>query len=435
MKKFRYVSVLFAVLLLTVMMLPGASAAEKKTSDLQFNENGKFRIMQITDIQDNKDLDERSVDLIEIALEKMKPDLVVLTGDNTWELTGTRKQTEQAIRSVADIFEKHGVPFAPVFGNHDGSNVHGRRFNMSIYASYSQCIGGYLNGDATYNLPIKSSDGSRTAYNIYMIDSGANSIKGGYAAVSKSQIEWYETVSKALKEANGGVSVPSLLFQHIAVPEVYSELMQEVSEGTEGAVKGSSKPYNDKYFVLNSDCAVGRLEEGPCPPSLDSYNGQYASWVKQGDIVGAFFGHDHIDDFYGLTKDNIFMGFGRSAGFGESCYGNDGELLDRAVRVIDLDEKDLSTFKTNMYYYYELKDEAPLKDTVDAYEGLGKVNPNSGNEAVFAPDASAKEVNVPSPANRIDVKMTAIIAAVVVFVILVAVICIIVHNVRKKKKK
>ncbi|MDO5579447.1 MAG: hypothetical protein Q4F90_09130, partial [Ruminococcus sp.] len=89
----------------------------------------------------------------------------------------------------------------------------------------------------------------------------------------------------------------------------------------------------------------------------------------------------------------------------------------------------------NMYYSYELKDEAPLTESVDAYEGLGKVNPNSGNEAVFAPDASAKEVNVPSPANRIDVKMTAIIAAVVVFVILVAVICIIVHNVRKKKKK
>lgn len=431
MKKTCFMSLLLA-LLLTVMIMPGVSAANEKSSSLQFNEDGKFRIMQITDIQDNKELDERSVDLIDKALERLQPDLVVLTGDNTWEHTGTRKSTEQAIRNVCDILKKHNVAFAPVFGNHDGLNIHGRKFAMSVYATYDNCIGGYLDGHATYNLPIKSSDGKRTAYNIYMIDSGDNAVFGGYDSVRKTEIEWYETVSNALKEANGGNVVPSLLFQHIAVPEVYSELLQEVPEGTEGAVGGHEKSWSGKYYALKADRTTGKLEEGPCPPNLNTYNDQYASWVKQGDIVGAFFGHDHIDDFYGLTDDNIFMGFGRSAGFGESCYGNEDELLDRAVRVIDLDEKDLSTFKTNMYYYYELKDSAPLKETVDAYEGVGKVNPNSGKEPVSVPETS-EDINVPSPSNRIDVKITAIAAACVVFVILVAVVCIIVHKKRKNK--
>lgn len=432
MKKTRFMSVLLALLLI-VMIMTGVSASDKKGPDLHFNENGKFRIMQISDIQDNEELDVRSFDLIDTAIERLEPDLIVLTGDNTWEHTGTRKSTETAIRSVCDIIEKHGVPFAPVFGNHDGSNIHGRKFAMSVYASYPHCVGGYLNGDATYNLLIKGSDKKSIVYNIYMIDSGANAVQGGYAAVSPKQIEWCGNVAGALKKANGGNAVPSLLFQHIAVPEVYSELMLEAPEGTEGAVKGQTKSWNDKFYVLNSDRATGKLEEGPCPPNLNTYNDQYANWIKQGDIVGAFFGHDHVDDFMGLTKDNIFLGFGRSAGFGESCYGNDDEMLDRAVRVIDLDENDLSTFKTNMYYYYELKDEAPLKETVDAFESVGKENPKKFVKSVISSDVSEEDVTVPSPRNRIDVKITAITAAAVAFVLLVTVVCVIVHKKRKNK--
>ena len=39
------------------------------------------------------------------------------------------------------------------------------------------------------------------------------------------------------------------------------------------------------------------LGEGPCPPDVN--NGQFTSWVKTGDVIGAVFGHDHINDFVG----------------------------------------------------------------------------------------------------------------------------------------
>lgn len=42
--------------------------------------------------------------------------------------------------------------------------------------------------------------------------------------------------SDALKAENGGEPMPSLLFQHIPVPEIY-ELLKEVPKGTDGAVK------------------------------------------------------------------------------------------------------------------------------------------------------------------------------------------------------
>ena len=58
--------------------------AEKPDSGntLQFNENGKFTILNISDIQDGYPLNPLTKDYIEKTLDKVKPDLIVLTGDN-----------------------------------------------------------------------------------------------------------------------------------------------------------------------------------------------------------------------------------------------------------------------------------------------------------------------------------------------------------------
>ena len=48
---------------------------------MRFNSDGKFKIMQITDIQEIPDVSPDTIKLINAALEEAKPDLVVLTGD------------------------------------------------------------------------------------------------------------------------------------------------------------------------------------------------------------------------------------------------------------------------------------------------------------------------------------------------------------------
>ena len=48
---------------------------------MRFNSDGKFKIMQITDIQEIPDVSPDTIKLINAALEEEKPDLVVLTGD------------------------------------------------------------------------------------------------------------------------------------------------------------------------------------------------------------------------------------------------------------------------------------------------------------------------------------------------------------------
>ena len=71
---------------------------------LKFNGNGKFRIMQISDIQDTQFTSKNTIEFIAAALDREKPDLVVFSGDQvkgygTFMLLGSSdKNTESPSR-------------------------------------------------------------------------------------------------------------------------------------------------------------------------------------------------------------------------------------------------------------------------------------------------------------------------------------------------
>lgn len=72
-----------ALSLLLAVMAPVASAgASRKDTVLQFHQDGKFKIMMISDTQDTDKADQRMIHFIEASLDQEKPDLVVFTGDN-----------------------------------------------------------------------------------------------------------------------------------------------------------------------------------------------------------------------------------------------------------------------------------------------------------------------------------------------------------------
>lgn len=72
------------------------------------------------------------------------------------------------------------------------------------------------------------------------------------------------------------------------------------------------------------------MKENIASPLTSS--GQFDSWVKQGDVIGAYFGHDHINCFNG-TVEGIDLGYTPGAGF--NVYGPG---LDRGVRVFEINE-------------------------------------------------------------------------------------------------
>ena len=120
MKNFKKIlSVIFVMIFIVGCVCPAASA--KSETELQFNEDGKFRIMHITDTHFTDFPFAESIAFIEKALDDYKPDLVVLGGDNIkgWFDTSMQLGVKAAIDQLVAPFEERDIPFTFVYGNHD----------------------------------------------------------------------------------------------------------------------------------------------------------------------------------------------------------------------------------------------------------------------------------------------------------------------------
>lgn len=329
---------------------------------LQFK-NGKFKILILSDIQDTDTPQKETTDLINAAIDATQPDFIALTGDNIagWWKNVDKAATEKAVDAVAQTIDNRGIPFALAFGNHDHeglcdeknamSEEEAKEFILSCFQKYKTCLaveGEEMTGVGNYNLLVKDSSGVKDIFNLWFLDSNPYTPEeegGGYGYVHEDQTKWYRQTSDILKEKNGGKPMPSLLFQHIAVPEVY-EMFTEVPKSTAGSVRGNGIR-SDKYYVINPDYIYqGSLNEGPCPPDVN--HGQFDSWVEQGDIIGAFFGHDHVNDFAGEYKGIKLVA---APGVGFYSYGNH-----HGVRTITLDESDLTDFDSQILLFEDLLD-------------------------------------------------------------------------------
>lgn len=334
---------------------------------LQFNDDGKFTVLQVADIQDSAILLPPTKELIIRSIETVKPDLIVLSGDNIAGYLSDsglaaidRLLVEMAIDSYMSIFEDYGIPVAAVFGNHDAECAVTKEEQMTIYGTYDCFVGydegGDIYGCGNYNVPIYASDDSaKIAYNFWLLDSGMHDMNpdgsnNGYDYVHQDQIDWYKSTSDTLKAQNGGALVPSMVFQHIVVPDVYDYLL-EVPEGTEGAVG-----HGGKYYTLDPALTrTGVMHEAPAPSRTNS--GEFQAMVAQGDVVAMFFGHDHVNTYEIETPAGVDLV--SSPGCTFSSYGDEM----RGCRAIVLDESDLSTYTTHAYTYAELfagDDEAAL---------------------------------------------------------------------------
>lgn len=335
----KTICILLACALALSAVFPVFAGTPAEDAHLHFGTDGKFRILNFSDIQDNEDLDSRVQSFLRQAVYAAQPDLIVLTGDNIYGTKIASSKTRTAIAQFMDIFQQLGVPVAIVFGNHDDEGGTSKEAQMQMYNSYSVSIsydeGSSMDGCGTYNVPIYgSSETDKVKFNLWMFDTGSNA-SSGYDHMRDSQLNWYVRKSNELKAANGGVRVPSIAFQHIIVKEIFDALKQ-VSSGTNGAVK-----YNSKYYVLPDTAVPGSvLGEHPCPS--DGGN-EFSVCRQQGDVLAIVSGHDHINQFIvphqGIDLIN-------TPGTGFYSYGDEAV---RGARIIDLDEQ-TGTYTTRMLY-------------------------------------------------------------------------------------
>lgn len=320
---------------------------------LRFNSDHKFKIMQIADTQEIPAVSPDTLSLINNALDREKPDLVIFTGDQIKGYSKKFKKDPVIIESTIDILvepiAKRNIPFMVTYGNHDAQCGVDNRGQYKFYAKYDNFISGDLrNSDdvGTADIQIYSSTEDKPVFELYIIDSHGKAKDGaGYAPVDKKQIEWYVSRREQLKAENGDY-LPSLVFQHIPVPEFF-DVIKKVPKGTKGAVPAYGEHENE-YFVLNDETIAegGFMLESPASPDVNT--GEFEAMSEKGDVLGIYVGHDHNNSFVVKYK-GVDLGYTQGAGF--NVYGP-GE--NRGVRIFELDETAPREYKTHTATFKEL---------------------------------------------------------------------------------
>lgn len=322
---------------------------------LKFNPNGKFRIMQIADTQEIPAVSPDTIALIEAALDSEKPDLVVFTGDQIegyspyFAVKNAPDFVRDTIYKLIAPIEERNIPFVVTFGNHDEiCKTFGKQEQMDYYMSFPGCRNTKphdRNDRGTFCVPIMSSDGKRTAFAVYVIDSGGSKKTGGYNAVKADQITWYRQKRDEMREREGDY-VPALTFQHIPVPEFYNVLRQ--AGFLEKHSVEAYRIHKNKYYKLDKDKVRdgGFMLESPAAPDVNT--GEFDAMREKHDVLGIFVGHDHNNSFVASYR-GMDLGYTQGAGF--NVYGPGKK---RGIRVFELDERSPREYQTYTRTFEEL---------------------------------------------------------------------------------
>lgn len=370
----KMICIMLCTVMVVLMFVPTFADAK----EFKFSSDGTFKILHITDSQDDVypayDLQE----FLRLAISTSKPDLIVFTGDLVEDSRigdiandaqgyregvlvkddheKTLENLTKAADNVLSILQESGIPFALAQGNNDYKCGVSNKEWLDIFSKYSNCLVRDDSDDAgeriDYNLKIYGNDGS-TKFNIWMLDTG----KGG---INADQIEWYKKASTALTNQNNGTPVPAFVFQHIHTCDV-GNLFEECKPWDDGA-----RAVGTKFYRLDQSIANGYNTFAYVPGQTSD---EFKAWKTQGDVIGAFFGHQHVDGFSGVY-DGIEIGFTYGCEFAKiGPYG---------YRLFTLHENDIKNYDNEVYRYNgtvrlgNQRIEAEENKTFDEYDNIAQ---------------------------------------------------------------
>lgn len=333
-----------ALALLAACAPPDAGRpAREPEPTLRFRADGTFVLVQFTDVQDDQDIDPRTVRLIEAVLDEHRPDLVVFSGDNVREGPRTPADVHRAVDGFVAPLESREVPWAVTFGNHDEDHTPLTGMDEEALLDHYMSFPHNLNrpspagvhGTGNGRILVMGSQSDAPAFAVWLLDSGryaADTLAGqaladdglrAYDWIRPSQVAWYAAASRATEE-RWGRKLPALMFFHIPLPEF--ALLWE--HGDNHGVTGEK----------NENVAAGAFNSG-----------LFGAVVDRGDVAGIFVGHDHVNDYVG-DYFGVRLGFAANVGFG--TYGLEGEEKDRmrGARVFRIREAEPRAFETFMVF-------------------------------------------------------------------------------------
>ena len=237
----------------------------ENTAVLQKESGRDFVVLNLTDIH-MADFDYygsynvRLFAHIRALVEKTQPDLITISGD-----LFSSDSVVLSVYELTDLMDGFGIPWAPIFGNHDDGGNCDLNFLADVMMRSEHCL--LQKGDAALgvgNYIINVCDGESIVHSLLMMDSHGDGLH-------ENQIDWYRWAASA-------ANAPSTVILHIPIEEYQLAYDAAWDDG-----------WKEGFY------AFGSQKEAICPEG--GSNGFFAAVQDIGLTKNILCGHDHTNDF------------------------------------------------------------------------------------------------------------------------------------------
>lgn len=275
----------------------------ENTVVLQKDKDRDFKILTLSDIHFSDYgyrafLSVFNVIKIKRLVANTKPDLIIITGDIVCD---NKTSDYYSIKRITDLMESFGVPWAPVFGNHDDESNCDLNFLAETMMKSPHCL--MKKGDPEMgvgNYIVNIAEGDRVVESLVLMDSHHN-------IPNEKQTQWFKWAAEGINTlTENGAEIS--LYMHIPLPEY--ELAYEEAWNTE------KHKWNEGFD------AAGSSHESVCcahDENGNAYRSELFKAIKEsGTAKYVFCGHDHMNNFsinYEGVRLTYLMKLGKGSGF------------------------------------------------------------------------------------------------------------------------
>ncbi len=251
-------------------------------------------------------------------VERVHPDLITVSGDLSWA------GSDLAYDKLAEFLDSFGIPWAPVWGNHDNQN--GPEYIDSVadrYLTHPLCV--YEKGDPALgngNYVIRIEENGKAVSAVLMMDSHDRapytkedgSEDTCWGKLYPAQMEWYREQINALTEEGCRDTAMIMHIPFYAYRDASAAAFKkgvDLSKVTPEEADGE-EIWNDGY---KTSCGV--QYEGVCSYELD--DGVFPVVRDLGSTKYVIVGHDHVNNWI-IEYEGVTLVYGLKIGCG--CYWN-----------------------------------------------------------------------------------------------------------------
>ena len=256
-----------------------------------------FTVLNLTDIHwdivawmpGNKEY-ETVVGTIRELIARTQPDLITVSGDLSWGMA------VESYVAVADLLDSFGIPWAPVWGNHDYEKPEVNRGAVEEFANRPLCLfetGDPALGCGNYTLLIQE-DG-RTVAGLLMTDTHKGATftdetgeeKGTWGRLYPNQLDW-------IREQGNLLGVETALIQHIPIYGYHEAFRAAFLKELDPKAVTLEQSLNGSCWNPGYETSLGVQHEGICSYPLEE--GALEACLDAG-VKAIIVGHDHNNNW------------------------------------------------------------------------------------------------------------------------------------------